>query len=370
MNIALVCPDDLSTTIFCKGLVRTLKKNDGINICIVSGYVDGFENYTEDIKSWGNEHIHVFMYRFINPWKDLRYLMSLFRIYRKRHIDITIHWTTKPNIYGPISAKMAGAKGIIIAVRGLGSVFQREANLKGKFLKLLVKRLYKIACSLSDLVWFTNENDFKYFIDNNIVNKNKVILTKNAVDIDYFSPLSVEEEKLSALRKELNIWAKDKVVVMVARMIWPKGVKEFIEASEIVSKKYPSVRFILVAPLENGSEYSVPERYVKEKQKICKNFLWLRFRKDMREIYALSDLAVLPSYYKEGGYPRALLEPMAMGKPVITVDTPDCRGPVEEGKNGYLIPPKDSKSLADAIENIVFDDKRCKIFGEYSRKKN
>lgn len=60
---------------------------------------------------------------------------------------------------------------------------------------------------------------------------------------------------------------------------------------------------------------------------------------------------------------------MAMGKPVITVDTPDCRGPVEEGKNGYLIPPKDSKSLADAIENIVFDDKRCKIFGEYSRKK-
>jgi len=360
MKIAFVCPDDLSVTLFCKGLVNTIKNDNRVRICIISGYSKGFENYAREIKSWGNDHIHVSMYRFLNPLKDLRYLLSLFKIYRKRKIEIAVHWTTKPNIYGPISAKMAGVKKTIIAVRGLGSVFQQETNLKGKLLKLLVLKFYRIACRLSNVVWFTNENDLKYFISSGVVNPPKVILTKNAIDIEYYSPFSVQEDKLISLRKEFGFGVHDKVVVMVARMIWPKGIKEFIEASEILKVKYQHVKFVLVAPLETGSPLSVPESYLKEKQK-TDNFLWLGFRKDVREIYALSDLAVLPSYYKEGGYPRALLEPMAMGKPVITTDTPDCRGPVEEGKNGYLVPVKDSKSLADAIEKLIMVDELVRI---------
>jgi glycosyltransferase involved in cell wall biosynthesis len=80
-------------------------------------------------------------------------------------------------------------------------------------------------------------------------------------------------------------------------------------------------------------------------------------------------VAVLPSYYKEGGYPRALLEPMAFGKPVVTTDIPDCRGPVEHGKNGYLVPVRDSMALAGAIELLIGDRMKNKKFGRYSRKK-
>ncbi len=105
-----------------------------------------------------------------------------------------------------------------------------------------------------------------------------------------------------------------------------------------------------------------------EKEKTS-HLKWLGFRSDVKRIYALSDLAVLPSYYKEGGYPRALLEPMAMGKPVITTDIPDCKGTVEEGRNGFLVPAKDAKALAKAIENLILDEHMLKKFGEYSRVK-
>ena len=75
---------------------------------------------------------------------------------------------------------------------------------------------------------------------------------------------------------------------------------------------------------------------------------------------------MLPSYYKEGGYPRALLEAMALGKPVIAADTPDCKGPVDEGKNGYLVIPRDAKSLTEAIEKVFEDEERLRQFGDHS----
>ena len=89
----------------------------------------------------------------------------------------------------------------------------------------------------------------------------------------------------------------------------------------------------------------------------------------MLDLYALSDLAVLPSYYREGGYPRGLTEPMAMGKAVIAADTPDCRSPVENGKNGYIVQPKNSAELAKRISTILSDDTLISKFGAYSLNK-
>ena len=89
----------------------------------------------------------------------------------------------------------------------------------------------------------------------------------------------------------------------------------------------------------------------------------------MLELYAISDLSVLPSYYKEGGYPRALLEAMALGKPVIAADTCDCKGPVEHGVNGYIVKPGDSQSLVNAIMEIMSNDSMRKSFGSRSLEK-
>jgi N,N'-diacetylbacillosaminyl-diphospho-undecaprenol alpha-1,3-N-acetylgalactosaminyltransferase len=130
----------------------------------------------------------------------------------------------------------------------------------------------------------------------------------------------------------------------------------------------PEVKFILVGPLDEGSPDSIPKSYLIENNK-HNNFMWIGFRREVKELYAIADLAVLPSYYREGGFPRALTEPMAMGKPVITTNSVHCRGTVEEGKNGYLVPVKDSKALADAIAILINDDNKRKEFGRYSRLK-
>lgn len=99
------------------------------------------------------------------------------------------------------------------------------------------------------------------------------------------------------------------------------------------------------------------------------NFKWLGFRKDVRELYALSDLAVYPSFYREGGYPKGLTEPMSMGKPLVTTDSVHCRGTVDDGKNGYIVPIKDSKAFAKAIREIICDEAKLQEFGKNSRMK-
>ena len=136
----------------------------------------------------------------------------------------------------------------------------------------------------------------------------------------------------------------------------------------ILRDKYPMVKFILIGPRDDGSPDSVPESYLRENEKYD-NFMWTGFRKDVQNFYAVSDLAVLPSYYREGGFPRGLTEAMAMGKPIITTDSVHCRATVEDGKNGYHVPIRDSKALANAIEKTINDDDKRDAFGRYSRLK-
>ena len=158
------------------------------------------------------------------------------------------------------------------------------------------------------------------------------------------------------------------MVVMVARMIFEKGIREFCEAAVQVNRRDPGIRFLLIAPLEHGHINSVPATFVEDYAKRC-NLTWVEFAKDVRPYYYLSSMAVLPSFYKEGGYPRALLEPMAMGKPIVTTNTDGCRRTVEQGLNGLLIAPRDANALAEAILCIMSDDDMRKRMGEYARSK-
>jgi N,N'-diacetylbacillosaminyl-diphospho-undecaprenol alpha-1,3-N-acetylgalactosaminyltransferase len=367
MKVAVICPQDFTVVLCCKAMVNILREYDRSEVYIISD-INKEGNYSETIKSWGFEHIPVVMSRHINPFSDLKCLYSLYKILKSKEIDVVINACTKPNIYGAIAGRLAGIKKILCSVWGRGTAFLEDGGLKGNILKFLLLKLYYVAFHLSDKVWFTNTNDHDYFIAQKTVQPEKVILTKNYVDIEEFYPDYLPEKKLKELRGELGLHNHDKVVILVGRMIWSKGVGEFINASNILREKLPEIKFILVGPEEKTSPNAVPTSYLEESMK-ADNFQWLGWRNDVKDLYALSDLAVLPSYYREGGYPRALTEPMAMGKPVIAADSIDCRAPVEDGKNGYLVPIKDAQALADAIEILMSDDEKRKQFGRYSRLK-
>ena len=365
MKIAFFCPDDLSTVIFAKSFLKFVKDRDHIEGYTISPVL---MNYIDQLDKLVVRHYPVRMGRYVSPYSDLCCFLSVYGICRRERFDAVINFTTKPNVLGAVAARWAGVTKVVCAVRGLGGPFLPQSDLKGRLLQRMVKILYRLACSMSDKVWFTNQGDMDYFLQGGLVGLEKTVKTTNALDIAEYSQDCIDKDEIRKLKRELALQENDKIVVMVGRMIWSKGIREFVEAAESVGRERPDLKFILVAPGEKGHPDEVPDSFITAKGKM-ENFIWLGFRKDVKNIYAISDLAVLPSYYNEGGYPRALLEPMAFGKPVITTDLPQCRGPVEDGRNGYLIPPRDVRALQEAIIKVFGNEEERRRMGVYSRVK-
>lgn len=364
IKIALVCPDGLSVLLFCKGIIHALRSIPGAEVFVLSE----IGSHHEAISSLGVTCISIPVYRWFSPWGDIRYCWRLWREMRRYRCEIVLNFSTKPNIYGAIAGKFAGARLNLLHVVGLGAGFDSRPGIRGKFVRWFFIRMYRLACGWSRKVWFTNTRDLQFFVQQGLIVEENAVLSRNYLDPNEYSPELVSGQRRQEATAACGLAPGEKMVIMVARMIWQKGIREFAEAAEQLREFHPEIKFILVAPLETGSPDAVPESFVREKERSA-NFRWLGFQHDVKRLYAIADLAVLPTYYREGGYPRALLEPMAMGKPIITTTSEDCRGTVEEGKNGFLVPPQDSRALAEAIGKAMSDDGFRKTLGEYSRVK-
>jgi N,N'-diacetylbacillosaminyl-diphospho-undecaprenol alpha-1,3-N-acetylgalactosaminyltransferase len=363
MKLGLVTPDDLSTLIFATQFVDAMEMegHEADEVITVSSVGD----FTAGLEALDCRHIPVDLYRFVHPIKDLRYRRDLSRVFAAERFDAVVTFTTKPNVFGIPVAAAAGVPLRVMAVRGLGRTFETAERWRDKAVNHVVSKLYASAMHDSNFVWFTNQVDRAHFVDRGMVTPERTLTTRNAVNLRTYGPSAVDAATVDRRRYELGIEPGDRVVIMVARLIWTKGVREFAEAAAMVRREAPHVKFFLLAPPEGNSAGAIPEEWVRA-QEAEGHIRWLGFQKDVLHHYALSDLAVLPSYYNEGGYPRALLEPMAQGKPVIAADTPVCRGPVEHGVNGLVIPPKDSEALAQAIKSIVLDDHTRNTMGRAS----
>ena len=152
-------------------------------------------------------------------------------------------------------------------------------------------------------------------------------------------------------------------------MSWSKGVREFVESAKFLREKLPNTKFFLIGPMDYGSIDSVPEKYLIENEENIRNLFCLGFKSNVKYFYALADIAVYPTFYAEGGYPRGITEPMSMGKPVISTDNISCRNTIDDGENGFIVPEKNSIELANAIEKLISTPSLLKSFGKKSRLK-
>jgi len=363
-NIALVCPDGLSVLLFCKGIIRALQRVDDARVVVVTDA----GKYKEKIEALGVVLADTTYPRWMNPVADLKYCFHLLHVFRREKCAAILNFSTKSNIYGAIAGRLAGVKTIISHVVGLGAAYAQKPGIRHRLGRRIFMLLYRLACSWSGKVWFTNANDLRTFVTMGLIDEKRAVLTRNYLDTGDYVVESVGTQALENAKVLCGVVPGVHVVVMVTRMIWQKGIGEFAEAAEILKASRPDILFVLIAPLETGSPDAVPESYIREKERKA-NLRWLGFQDDVKPFYALADLAVLPTYYKEGGYPRALLEPMSMGKPVIATTSEDCRGTIEEGKNGFLIPPRDASALAVAIERVMSDGTLRDSLGRYSRVK-
>ena len=279
---------------------------------------------------------------------DLKYCMALLRMLRRERPDITLGYTVKPVVYGAIAAKLAGVKNINSLITGGGYTFI-ATSLKARALGLIVRTLYRIGLGRADHVIFQNPDDLKEFVKSRLVKRNKCSYVHGSgVNLEHFQPVPYP--------KEISYFC-------LSRLLKSKGVCEYLEAARIVKEKYPDVQFYLLGKYETNMQDAVEREYVEQ---FIKDGIITRFEEtdDVRPYYEQCSVYVLPSYRE--GTPRTVLEAMAMGRPIITTDTQGCRETVEDGKNGFLVPIKDSEAVAEKMIWFVEHPAEIETMGKES----
>lgn len=311
----------------------------------------------ESLKNIGCEVINYDIDRkSLNPFSEKKSINNIYNAIKELKIDILHTFTAKPNIYGTIAAKKANVPIILNLVEGLGSFYVKN-TIKNIIVRNIIERLYKKAFSLSNGCVFVNTSDPQYMIKKSLIKKDKVKIIKSVgVDTEKFSMKNYTSENLSNIKEKLGL--KDKIIIlMVARAIWDKGIKEYYEAAEKLKNRYNNLEFLLVGNTDKGNHSCASEEFLKNG-----SVQWLGHRDDIVDITAISDIYVLPSYRE--GLPATLMEASSMSKPIVTTDTFGCRDVVDDGENGFLVPVRDSVKLAEKIEILINDENMRKIMGQ------
>lgn len=263
------------------------------------------------------------------PHTELQVMTRLSRILRRLAPDAVLSFTIKNNIYAGIVCRKLGIA-FMPNVSGRGAVFSQPGLIVAGVLAA-----YRRAFGRAAAVFYQNPVDRDFFLGRGIGSPERaVLLPGSGIDLERFAPVPLPGT------------AQAPVFLMVARLLRDKGVAEYARAAEAVQARYPGARFRILGAHDSAPEY-VPAADLHR---------WTASGllehpgtvPDIRPEIAAADVAVLPSYYLEGT-PRALIEAAAMGRPIVTTDTPGCRDTVIDGQTGHLVPPRDDEALATAL---------------------
>lgn len=261
--------------------------------------------------------------------RDLRLIGRYWRLLRSVRPDVFLGYTAKPNIYGSIAARLLGVA-VINNVSGLGTAF-----IRASWLTRLVSGLYRFALAGSKTVFFQNAEDRDLFVANRLVSAGQAqVLPGSGIDTGRFAP------------SEPRADGGGPTFLLVARLLWDKGVGEFVAAARHLRGELPGARFQLLGFLDVDNSTAVSRADVDGW--VAEGLVeYLGVTDDVRPFVAAADCVVLPSYRE--GLPRSLIEAGALGRPAITTDVPGCRAIVRDGVNGLLCAVRDPIALAGAM---------------------
>jgi glycosyltransferase involved in cell wall biosynthesis len=271
-----------------------------------------------------------------NPISDLVFYRQLKALYRQHRPDFIFHYVAKPNIYGSLAAAAVGIPSVAV-ITGLGYPFAKR-----NWLYRVVKQLYKKALRKTREVWFLNNEDAKIFINEHIVNIEKVkVLPGEGVDTDYFCAHHRNAKKEN----------EPFTFLMSTRLLKSKGISLYADAARILKKKNYSVRFELIGFFEQHHPDSISRDELDRWQK--EGLIhYGGFARDVRPFLQRADCFVFPSFYNEG-VPRCLMEAASMELPVITSNNRGCKEVVLNNTTGFLCPVHDPFDLADKMEKVI-----------------
>lgn len=282
---------------------------------------------------------------------ELKCISEIHTIIRREKPTVLHAVAIKPVIYAALCGRILKVPRLVAALGGLGSIFS-GSGLKATLFKPVVKGLFRLLLNRANTkVILQNTHDFDVMKRQcGLRDENLVLIRGAGVDTDqYFErpfPRGIP------------------VVMLASRMIWPKGIQEFVDAAATLKQKM-EVRFVLVGKPDLENSASVPETLLRRWNDEG-NVEWWGHRVDMAEALGQANLVCLPTYYGEG-VPKILLEAMSVGRPIITTHMPGCRELVEGGRVGVLVERRSAASLANAIEGLLESPERLVSLGHEAR---
>jgi glycosyltransferase involved in cell wall biosynthesis len=286
--------------------------------------------------------------RGIDPLADLRTRREFSQLCQQYQPDLIHGFDTKPAMFAPIVAQRAGIRGRVRTINGMGYVFSETSPLT-LTLRPIYRSLQRKASAATGITIFQNSDDRDYFNQHQMVQADRSdLVLGSGIDFQNLLAKIPAAENLTQTRQELGLDGK-LVVTMIARLVVTKGVLEFLQAARSVCQAMPDVVFLLIGPLASEGKQAIS---IEEINRYADCVKYLGARSDIPTLLNLTDVFVLPTYYREG-VPRVLLEAGAMALPMVTTDMPGCRDVVRDDWNGYLVPPKDATSLATAILKLL-----------------
>lgn len=325
MRIAIVINKSWNIYNFRMGLVRAFQKL-GYEVVAIAPE----DEYSQKLITAGCRYYPIKMEsKGTNPFEDLMLTKRFYDCYRQVKPDVILQYTIKPNIYGSVAAKLAGIP-TINNVSGLGTVF-----IVRNFVSKVALKLYRFAFRFPSKVFFQNKEDRALFLEHQLIKESITdVLPGSGIDTKRFKPAPIFTRN------------QHFTFLMVARVLYEKGVVEYVEAARLVKAKYPEVRVQLLGGIDEagniGIKKAVFRPWVEEGA-----IEYLGTSGTVEAHIAKADCIVLPSYRE--GTPKTLLEAAAMGKPIVTTNVPGCRETVLEGQNGFLCEVKNSQDLADKM---------------------
>ncbi len=273
----------------------------------------------------------------LKPWKELRTVSALFKLYRKLRPDLVHHLRLKPVLYGGLAAYGARVPAVVGLLTGLGYVFIAETRKA-----LVMRKLVTLSCKVAfrhanQRIIFQNPDDQSVFVQNNILPAKQTVLIKGSgVDVNEYVPTPERDGA--------------PVVLLASRMLRDKGIDEFVVAARTLRQAGVRARFVLVGETDPGNPTAISGEQLRQWAD-SGVIEWWGHQTNMKDVLAQAHLVCLPSLRE--GVPKVLIEAAACGRAIVTTDAPGCREIVRNGENGLLVPVRDSLALAEAIRLLV-----------------
>jgi galacturonosyltransferase len=323
MKIVLIGNADHTIYNYRYELLERLIK-DGHSVTVISPV----GQYVEDMKAMGCDFYEVAIDRHgTNPIKDMKVIRAYKKILKKVRPDYVLTYTIKPNIYGAMACKSLKIPAIP-NITGLGTAVENR-GWKQKVTILL----YKLAFKKVQTIFFQNAENMQFFIDRKLFVEKHKLLPGSGVNLERFSLMEYPSDET------VNF-------VFVSRLMREKGIEEYLDAAEYITKKYPETRFHICGFCED--EYKDRLEAITKNEKV----IYHGMVKDMTGILCDMHCTVHPTFYPEG-LSNVLLESLATGRPIITTDRAGCREVVEDGVNGYVVKQQNSADLIEKIEKFL-----------------